>query len=111
MRGWQGQGRKKMPNSRIERYLEYPNPGYMEAQREAMIEDMQVENIGFVYPAWKAWIQCPLFKWLDKRKRARERTEGTLQAIEYARATRRMAIVHKDGIEFRKTAIVRKGKQ
>lgn len=91
-----------------ERYLDYPNPGYAEALKEAAIADMQFENYNFVHPAWLAWTKCPLFKWLTVRKRERDLALATRQSMEYARHFGLMLIEHKDRFEFRKSAIVRR---
>ncbi len=84
------------------------DPDVEEAQHEAMVEDMQTENFGFVYPDWKAWTKCPLFVWLDKRRKARDRAEATRQSMEYARKFGLMMIETEKGIVFRPTAIVRR---
>ena len=35
-----------MPNTSVEKYLQHPNRGYAQAQHEAMVDEMQVENYG-----------------------------------------------------------------
>ena len=85
------------------------DPDVEEAHREAMIDDMQSENYGFVYPCWKAWTKCPLFKGLAKRQARRDLELATRQSMEYARKFGLMMIVREDGFEFRKTAIIKTG--
>lgn len=91
-----------------ERNLDYPNSGYMEAQRETIKDEMQVENYDFIRPDWKAWTKCPLFKWLAARKRKQDLALATCQSMEYARKFGLMMIVHEDGFEFCRTAIIRR---
>lgn len=97
-----------MPSLNAERYFQYPNEGYQEALCEEARDAIKLENYNFLYPDWKAWIHCPLFIFMDKRKRAKERAESTRQSMEYARHAGLMMIDYKDGIEFKKTAIVRR---
>ena len=89
-----------------EMILFHIDPDVEEAQHEMMLDEMDAENFGFVDPAWKAWIHCPLFKWLDKRRIARDRAKAVRQSMEYARKFGLMMIESEKGIEFRKTAII-----
>ncbi len=86
------------------------DPDTEEAQHERMVEDMQVENFGFVHPAWLAWTDCPLFEWLKELGLFHKwHTEETARFnAEWARGLGLMMIETERGIEFKKTAIVRR---
>ena len=83
------------------------DPDLQEAYHEQEVYERQFDS-AFVYPEWLAWINCPLFKWLDKRRRAQDRAEAVRQSMEYARKFGLMMIETEKGIEFKKAAIVRR---
>ncbi len=84
------------------------DPDVEEAQHEMMLDEMDAENFGFVHPEWKAWRDCPLFKWLKESGLFHKwhMDEDARFNNEWARSLGLMMIETEKGIEFRKTAII-----